>query len=87
MAHSKPQSLLRSLVSRGPRTLRRLDGLVAVPCEGPDRDLVVLWDPAEEQIVDVVPASSVSGYGDEDDLWAEARSWGREPAPAFAAAA
>ena len=87
MAHSRPQSLLRSLVSRGPRTLRRLDGLVAVPCDGPDRDLVVLWDPAEEQIVDVIPASRAGRYAEEDDLWAEARSWGGAPEPAFAAAA
>ena len=52
-------SLLRSLVSRGPRIIRRLDGLVVTPCEGPDRDLCVVWDPIEEQIVDVVPASRV----------------------------
>ena len=86
MAVSRPQSLLRSLVSRGPRTLRRLDGLVAVPCEGADRDLVVLWDPAEEQIVDVIPASQAGRYGEEDDLRMEARNWDRAE-PAYAAAA
>jgi len=80
------QSLLRSLVSRGPRTLRRMDGLVAVPCEGDDRDLVVLWDPTEEQIVDVIPASRAGRYADEDDLWMEARTWGASE-PAYAAAA
>lgn len=79
------QSLLRSLVSRGRRTLRRMDGLVAVPCEGADRDLVVLWDPTEEQIVDVIPASRAGRYAEEDDLWAEARGWGQEPAWAAAA--
>ena len=87
MAHSRPQSLLRSLVSRGRRTLRRMDGLVVTPCEGADRDLCVVWDPIEEQIVDVLPAARAGRYGEEDDLWAEALSWGREPEPAFAAAA
>ena len=87
MAHSRPQSLLRSLVSRGRRTLRRMDGLVVTPCEGADSDLCVIWDPVEEQIVDVVPASRAARYGEEDDLWAEARNWGRDPAPVFAAAA
>ena len=81
------QSLLRSLVSRGPRISRRLEGLVVTPCEGPDRDLCVVWDPIEEQIVDVVPASRVGRYAEEDDLWAEARNWGRQAEPAFAAAA
>ena len=80
------QSLLRSLVSRGPRTLRRMDGLVAVPCEGADKDLVVLWDPTEEQIVDVIPASRAGRYAEEDDLWMEARTWGASE-PAYAAAA
>jgi len=87
MAQSRPHSLLRSLVSRGRRTVRRLDGLVVTPCEGPDRDLCVIWDPVEEQIVDVVPAALAGRYGDEDDLWAEARGWGREAEPAWAAAA
>ena len=87
MAHSKPQSLLRSLIARRPRTLRRLDGLVVTQCDGPDRDLCVVWDPVEEQIVDVVPATRAGRYGDEDDLWAEARGWGHDPAPAYAAAA
>lgn len=78
-------SLLRSLVTRKPRTLRRLDGLVVVPCEGADRDVCALWDPIEEQIVDFVPTSQVGRYTDEDDLWAEGRGW--TEAPAYAAAA
>ncbi|MBN8551448.1 MAG: hypothetical protein J0L52_00965 [Caulobacterales bacterium] len=80
------QSLLRSLVSRGRRAVRRLDGLVVTPCEGPDRDLCVVWDPIEEQIVDVLPASRAGRYGEEDDLWAEARGWATSE-PAYAAAA
>ena len=73
-------SLLRSLVTRKPRTLRRLDGLVVVPCAAPDQDLCVLWDPSEEQIVDVLPRASLSAYADEDDLWHEARcGWDHQP--------
>ena len=78
-------SLLRSLVARKPRTLRRLDGLVVVPCEGADRDVCALWDPIEEQIVDFVPASKVGRYNHEDDLWAEARGWTELPAYEMAA--
>ena len=54
-------SLLRSLVTRKPRTLRRLDGLVVVPCEGADRDICALWDPIEEQIVDLMPDEYKAG--------------------------
>lgn len=79
------RSLLRSLVSKGPRAVRRLDGLVVVPCEGDDRDLAVIWDPAEEQIVDVVPRAAVGRYAEEDDLWAEARAGAWEPVFAEAA--
>ena len=86
MAQSLSHSLLRSLVSRGRRTVRRLDGLVVTPCDGPDRDLCVVWDPIEEQIVDVLPASRAGRYADEDDLWMEARNWGASE-PAYAAAA
>lgn len=78
-------SLLRSLVTKKPRTLRRLDGLVVVPCEGADRDVCALWDPVEEQIVDFVPASKVGRYAAEDDLWAEGRGWTELPAYEMAA--
>jgi hypothetical protein len=83
MAHS----LLRSFISRRPApTVRRLDGLVVVPCDGPDRDLCVLWDPQEEQIVEVLHRDEVALYADEDDLWHEARSgWDRAPEYAWAA--
>lgn len=92
MAHfnarpAKPLSLLRSFVGKRPSpTLRRLDGLVVVPCDGADRDLCILWDPAEEQIVDILPRAQAAAYGDEDDLWHEARSgWDRAPDHAWAA--
>lgn len=87
MAQASSPSLLRSLVSRGRRTVRRLDGLVVTPCEGPDRDLCVVWDPIEEQIVDVLPVSKAGRYADEDDLWAEARGWFSPSEPSYAAAA
>lgn len=74
------RSLLRSLTRRTPAPVRRLDGLVVVPCAAPDHDLCVLWDPSEEQIVDVLPRASLSVYADEDDLWHEARSgWDHQP--------
>ena len=81
MARSLTQSLLRSLVARRPApTVRRMDGLIVVPCDGADRDLCILWDPAEEQIVEVLPRSAAAAYGDEDDLWHEARAgWDRAP--------
>lgn len=81
-------SLLRSLVARKPKTLRRLDGLIVVPCDGADRDLCVLWDPQEEQIVEVMPLSQAGRYADEDDLWHEVRvGWGREAEQPYAQAA
>ena len=74
-------SLLRALAPRRPAVRRRLDGMVAVPCQGDDRDLSVVWDPAEEQIVEVLPTRLVGRYADEDDLWHEARlGWGRADA-------
>ncbi len=74
------RSLLRSLTRRTSGPVRRLDGLVVVSCAAPDQDLCVLWDPAEEQIVDVLPRASLSQYADEDDLWHEARSgWDHQP--------
>lgn len=82
------RSLLRSLIARKARpALRRLDGLVVAPCEGADSDLVVLWDPAEEQIVEVLPRASLGRYADEDDLWHEARSGWDRAEPAWAQAA
>lgn len=69
------RSLLRSLATvtpRLPRARRRLDGLMVVPCEGPDADLCVLWDPAEEQIVEVLPRAAAA-FGEEDEYWLEAR--------------
>lgn len=69
------RSLLRSLAAaapRQPRARRRLDGLMVVPCEGADSDLCVLWDPAEEQIVEVLPRVGAV-FADEDEYWLEAR--------------
>lgn len=84
---SLTQSLLRSLVARrSAPTVRRMDGLILVPCEGADRDLCILWDPEQEQIVEVLPRGAAAAYGDEDDLWHEARSgWERAPEHARAA--
>ena len=43
-----------------------------VPCEAEgSRDLAVIWDRLEEQVVDVIDASS-GGWSVEDDLWEEA---------------
>ena len=43
-----------------------------VPCEAEgSRDLAVIWDRLEEQVVDVIDASS-GGWSAEDDLWEEA---------------
>ena len=78
-------SLLRSLVTRKPRSLRRRFGLGVVPSECADRDICALWDPIEEQIVDFVPTSKVGRYADEDDMWSEARGWTELPAYQLAA--
>ena len=44
-----------------------------VPCEAEGcGDLAVIWDRAEEQVVDVIDASA-GRYTDEDALWDEAR--------------
>lgn len=49
-----------------------------VPCEAEgSRDLAVIWDRLEEQVVDVIDASK-GGWSAEDDLWEEAR----DPFPA-----
>lgn len=72
-------SLLRSLTRRARPATRRMDGLVVVPCDAPDRDLCVLWDPIEEQIVDVLPRAELGAYADEDDLWHEARNGWEQP--------
>lgn len=46
-----------------------------VPCEAEGcGDLAVIWDRAEEQVVDVIDASA-GRYTDEDALWDEARAW------------
>lgn len=69
------RSLLRALATvtpRRPRARRRLDGLMVVPCEGDHADLCVLWDPAEEQIVEVLPRAAAA-FGEEDEYWLEAR--------------
>ena len=43
-----------------------------VPCEAEgSRDLAVIWDRLEEQVVDVIDASN-GGWSAEDDLWEEA---------------
>ena len=80
-------SLLRALAPKTPPVRRRLDGMVVVPCEGPDRDLSVVWDPVEEQIVEVLPTRLVGRYADEDDLWHEARLGWDRPARGWAQAA
>lgn len=65
----------------------RADGLIVVACDGDHADLSVVWDPVEEQIVDVIGQGS--GWSDADDLWLEGRTWAPdgEPAPTWAVAA
>ena len=46
------------------------DRYMIVPCEA-EGDLAVIWDRQEEQVVDVISASSSSRYSDEDALWDE----------------
>ena len=45
-----------------------------VPCEAEgSRDLAVIWDRLEEQVIDVIDARLSARYADEDALWDEAR--------------
>jgi hypothetical protein len=46
-----------------------------VPCEAEGcRDLSIIWDRLEEQVVDVISAAALNRYSDEDALWDEARA-------------
>lgn len=46
-----------------------------VPCEADGcRDLAVIWDRLEEQVVDVISAAAAVRYTDEDALWDEGRA-------------
>ena len=50
-----------------------------VPCEAEGYgDLAVIWDRLEEQVVDVIDASS-GGWSVEDDLWEEATQAPADP--------
>lgn len=48
------------------------DRYLIVPCET-ETDLAVVWDRQEEQVVDVICAST-GRYSDEDALWDEFRT-------------
>lgn len=64
---SAARSLLASLAATGGEIA---DGrYLVVPGED---DFAVVWDPREEQIVDVINAPC-AGFGDEDEYWIEAR--------------
>lgn len=53
---------------------------IIVPCEADgSSDLAVIWDRLEEQVIDVISATAVARYSDEDMLWDEARSGQVEP--------
>ena len=44
-----------------------------VPCEGRSKDLAVIWDRLEEQVVDVIDRRAAARWTEEDALWEEAR--------------
>lgn len=59
-----------------------------VPCEAEGcRDLSIIWDRLEEQVVDVISATSLNRYSDEDALWDEARGPVEDFPPAIRARA
>ena len=45
-----------------------------VPCDGRSRDLAVIWDRLEEQVVDVIDRRAAARWTEEDALWDEARA-------------
>jgi hypothetical protein len=48
------------------------DRYLVVPCEADScRDLAIIWDRLEEQVVDVIAAGAAARYSDEDALWDE----------------
>jgi hypothetical protein len=51
-----------------------------VPCEGRSKDLAVIWDRLEEQVVDVIDRRAAARWTEEDALWEEAR-FGLEDVP------
>lgn len=57
------------------------DRYLVVPCEAAScRDLAIIWDRLEEQVVDVINASAGARYSDEDALWDDFKA-PAEPAP------
>ncbi len=57
-----------------PHTSVAANRYLIVPCEADGcRDLAVIWDRLEEQVVDVIDARLTARYADEDALWDEAR--------------
>ncbi len=54
------------------------DRYLIVPCET-EADLAVVWDRQEEQVVDVICASS-GFYSEEDAMWDEFRAASMDPA-------
>jgi hypothetical protein len=45
-----------------------------VPCEGRSKDLAVIWDRLEEQVVDVIDGRAAARWTEEDALWDEGRA-------------
>lgn len=45
-----------------------------VPCEGRSKDLAVIWDRLEEQVVDVIDRRAAVRWTEEDALWDEGRA-------------
>ena len=47
---------------------------MVVPCEGRSKDLAVIWDRLEEQVVDVIDRRAAARWTEEDALWDEGRA-------------
>jgi len=57
-----------------PATTVATNRYLIVPCEGRSKDLAVIWDRLEEQVVDVIDRRAAARWTEEDALWDEARA-------------
>lgn len=77
--NSKSQSVYAAAPSLRPSQRKAFaDRYLIVPCET-EADLAVVWDRQEEQVVDVICASS-GFYSEEDAMWDEFRAASHDPA-------